>query len=257
MIKDAYGNTRFFGTYRGVVVDTADPLNKSRVKLRIPQVLANEVTDWAWFVNTPGTNSVIPKTGDGVWVQFEGGDPSYPIWIGTFEPIASTLTAGTTGATGSTGQTGAGGYYGAWYDIQTQTITTPSVGQPVLIRKRDIENGFFVIDDSKITASNTGIYNLAFSFQLHNTGGGGSGSTVEIWLVKNGVAVPDSNTRVAVPTNNPYTVAAWNFFKDMSAGDNIQVYWATDNVHIVLQYNTGSMGGPVIPSSIITVNQVG
>jgi hypothetical protein len=88
MIKDAYGNTRFFGTYRGVVVDTSDPLNQNRVKLRIPQVLANEVTDWAWFVNTPGNNLVLPKAGDGVWVQFEGGDPSYPIWIGTFNPIA-------------------------------------------------------------------------------------------------------------------------------------------------------------------------
>jgi hypothetical protein len=96
MIKDAYGNTRFFGTYRAVVVDNVDPLNKGRVKLRIPQVLANEVTDWAWFVNTPGNIFVAPSVGEGVWAQFEGGDPSYPIWLGVFNqtsqatPVVST-----------------------------------------------------------------------------------------------------------------------------------------------------------------------
>lgn len=87
MIKDAYGNTRFFGVYRGVVVETNDPLSKGRIKLRVPQVLANEITDWAWFVHIPGNTFVLPSIGAGVWVQFEGGDPAYPIWIGTFEQL--------------------------------------------------------------------------------------------------------------------------------------------------------------------------
>jgi hypothetical protein len=95
MIKDAYGNTRFFGTYRAVVVDNVDPLNKGRVKLRIPQVLANEVTDWAWFVNTPGNTFVAPSVGEGVWAQFEGGDPSYPIWLGTFNSASTVIEPAT------------------------------------------------------------------------------------------------------------------------------------------------------------------
>jgi hypothetical protein len=140
-----------------------------------------------------------------------------------------------------------------------QIVSTPSVGQPVLVRNTDatITNGFSVVNGSQIVAANNGKYNVAFSFQLHNRGGGGSGGTAEIWLAKNGSYLPDSNTKIAVNTNSPYVVAAWNYFVPLNAGDNVQIYWATDNQNIVLEYNTGAMGGPAIPSTIITVNQVG
>jgi hypothetical protein len=87
MIKDAYGNSRFYGIYRGVVRDNADPLNKTRVKVQVPQVLADAVTEWAWPVNTLGLAPVIPNVSQGVWVMFEGGDPSYPVWLGIFGEV--------------------------------------------------------------------------------------------------------------------------------------------------------------------------
>ena len=129
----------------------------------------------------------------------------------------------------------------------------------MLVRTTDAlcTNGFSVVNNSRITAQYSGIYNLAFSFQLHNRGGGGSGTSAEIWLTKGGVSIPDTNTRIAVNTNSPYVVAAWNFFVPINAGEYVEVYWATDNLNIVLEHNTGSMGGPSIPSTIITINQVG
>jgi len=85
MIKDAYGNPRFFGLYRGVVVDNNDPTpSLNRVKLKIPQVLFDATTGWAWPVEASGANMVKPEVGQGVWVMFEGGDPSFPIWTGVF-----------------------------------------------------------------------------------------------------------------------------------------------------------------------------
>jgi hypothetical protein len=94
MIKDSYGNTRFFGVYRGIVSNVQDPLSKNRVKVQVPQILANNETQWAWPV---GFVSSIPKPGQGVWVQFEGGDPSYPIWHGSFtDNLASTISTATT-----------------------------------------------------------------------------------------------------------------------------------------------------------------
>jgi hypothetical protein len=87
MIKDTYGNPRFYGVYRGVVKDNADPLNKGRVKVQVPQVLSNAVTEWAWPVNTLGVTLVAPELAQGVWVMFEGGDPSYPVWLGTFGEV--------------------------------------------------------------------------------------------------------------------------------------------------------------------------
>jgi hypothetical protein len=39
---------RFYGIYRGICVDVKDPLSKSRIRTRVPQVLGTEATDWAW-----------------------------------------------------------------------------------------------------------------------------------------------------------------------------------------------------------------
>lgn len=85
MIKDEFGNRRFFGVYRGVVYSTADPLNKGRVKLKVPQVMASAVTGWAWpIADVSNIQSSVPLVGEGVFVMFEGGDPSFPLWSGKF-----------------------------------------------------------------------------------------------------------------------------------------------------------------------------
>ncbi len=79
--------TRHYGKYRGKVTDTADPLKKGRVKVTVPAVLG-DLESWAMpCVPYTGTNAghyFIPETDAGVWVEFEGGDVSYPIWTGGF-----------------------------------------------------------------------------------------------------------------------------------------------------------------------------
>ena len=77
------------------------------------------------------------------------------------------------------------------------------------------------------------------------------------FVVKNGLEVTNTNTRITVNTNSPYVVAAWNFFTSMTSGDYVEIYWASDNLNITMPNYTSSMGGPAIPSAIVTVNQVG
>ena len=84
MIIDSSGNRRFFGVYRGTVTSSKDPDNKRRIKATVPQVLGTEPTDWAWPIDSSTAYPEPPKVGQGVWVMFEGGDPSFPIWSGTF-----------------------------------------------------------------------------------------------------------------------------------------------------------------------------
>ncbi len=126
-------------------------------------------------------------------------------------------------------------------------------GFPVKLRTTAAASGFSILNDSKIKAQYPGVYDFQFSFQFHNIGGGGSGVTVEIWLVINGDQVPDTNTRVTVNTNSPYVVSAWDFIVPVEAGDEVQIYWATDNYKIEMTATTSTMGGPNIPSSIVTV----
>lgn len=93
MIKDESGNRRFFGIYRGIVTNNADPLNRGRLKLVIPQVLLEEETGWAWAMVAPGSQILTPNVGEGVWVTFEGGDPSYPIWMGLFSEAPTNVAS--------------------------------------------------------------------------------------------------------------------------------------------------------------------
>ncbi len=81
---------RFYGKYRGFVVENADPENLGRLKLRVPSVLGNEVvTGWAMPCVPYGGDAnqgmlFIPEVDAGVWMEFEEGDLEFPIWVGTF-----------------------------------------------------------------------------------------------------------------------------------------------------------------------------
>ena len=81
---------RFYGKYRGFVVENADPENLGRLKLRVPSVLGDEVvTGWAMPCVPYGGDAnqgmlFIPEVDAGVWVEFEEGDLEFPIWVGTF-----------------------------------------------------------------------------------------------------------------------------------------------------------------------------
>ena len=77
---------RFFGKYRGTVVDNQDPLNMGRIKARVPEVLADVDTGWALPAAPYGGNGTglytVPAVDAGVWIEFEAGDVSRPIWSG-------------------------------------------------------------------------------------------------------------------------------------------------------------------------------
>ena len=77
----------YLGKYRGLVTDNQDPTNRGRIRVRVPAVLDNQRV-WAMpCVPYAGDNIgsyAMPQVGSGVWVEFEGGDPSYPIWTGCF-----------------------------------------------------------------------------------------------------------------------------------------------------------------------------
>ncbi len=82
-----YIRNRFFGKYRGIVKDNNDPTNRGRIKVSVPAVL-QDLEVWAmpclpYTGNNAGTY-LIPEVNAGVWVEFEGGDPSFAIWTGGY-----------------------------------------------------------------------------------------------------------------------------------------------------------------------------
>jgi len=79
--------SRFFGKYRGLVVDNNDPTGRGRLKVKVPGVMGQTAV-WALpCVALAGPAMglfTLPDIGTTVWVEFEQGEASYPIWVGCF-----------------------------------------------------------------------------------------------------------------------------------------------------------------------------
>lgn len=80
---------RHLGKYRGFVTDNDDPDNLGRVRATVPRLLGDKETGWALpaFIYGGAAEQglfAVPDVGAGVWIEFEGGDLSYPIWTGTW-----------------------------------------------------------------------------------------------------------------------------------------------------------------------------
>jgi len=80
--------SRFYGKYRGKVEQNLDPENRGRIQVSVPAVLGKGSLSWAMpcapFAGSGVGFFAVPPTGASIWVEFEGGDPDYPIWSGGF-----------------------------------------------------------------------------------------------------------------------------------------------------------------------------
>src|SRR5271166_5852979 len=78
----------FYGKYRGVVIDNIDPIQIGRILAQVPDVLDEVPSRWALpSVPAAGIQAgmfIVPPIGAQVWIEFERGDPDYPIWTGGF-----------------------------------------------------------------------------------------------------------------------------------------------------------------------------
>ena len=77
---------RFYGKYRGIVQDNNDPSNMGRIKANVDEVLGSQVSPWALPCTPYAADGegqyTVPPVGAGVWIEFEAGDPSRPVWTG-------------------------------------------------------------------------------------------------------------------------------------------------------------------------------
>jgi Type VI secretion system/phage-baseplate injector OB domain len=86
-LVERVGST-YYGKYRGIVSDVADPENRCRIRATVPAVLGEQVCGWAmpalpWAGNGHGV-VMLPAVGSGVWIEFEAGRLNNPIWSGAW-----------------------------------------------------------------------------------------------------------------------------------------------------------------------------
>lgn len=116
-------NGKYYGKYRGVVVNNIDPMMVGRLQVQVSDVKGLNVSTWAMpCVPLAGLQNgmyALPIIGSGVWIEFEQGDPDYPIWVGCF--------------------------WGAGTEVPALARATPP-GTPAITMQTPLQNGVTISD---------------------------------------------------------------------------------------------------------------
>lgn len=84
---------KYWGKYRGMVIANEDPERRGRIMVQVPDVTGLTPGTWAMpcvpFTGKQSGMWCVPQVGAGVWVEYEQGDPDFPIWTGGWWPSAA------------------------------------------------------------------------------------------------------------------------------------------------------------------------
>ena len=218
---------RFYGKYRGIVVDNQDPAKLGRLKLNVPSVLGSDVvTGWA----TPcapygGADDIgflfIPDVGAGVWAEFEEGDLEFPIWSGSFwsQPNSDTeIPKPNDGSDGSEES--------SVQDPPTSKIIKTAKGHTLQFEDADGSEMILLREGAKghfLTMDANGITVITVTDPNDNT----KNNTIK--MTSDGITVTDSNTNTIVMNSDGITVTDKNTNKIEMTSDGITMTDKTTN----------------------------
>ena len=87
---DAVAADGHVGRYRALVADNVDPMQEHRLNVNIPEVLGDDTTAWAKAApDLAAADFAVPDNCTEVWIEFESGDPNYPIGDGVASRVLS------------------------------------------------------------------------------------------------------------------------------------------------------------------------
>lgn len=88
---------RHHGKFRGTVIDNIDPMQMGRLIVQVADVSNILPSTWAMpcmpFGGIQSGMFAVPAIGSGVWIEYEQGDPDYPIWVGCYWGSAADVPA--------------------------------------------------------------------------------------------------------------------------------------------------------------------
>ena len=150
--------------------------------------------------------------------------------------------------------------YGAFSDATDQTGNV-SAGTAITFDTVDVVDSVTLVDDTKITVPDDGIYNLQFSIQFKNIDNAQHDATV--WLKINGSDLSNSATQYTIPARKSagiygYNVASLTFMLDLNANDYVEIYWVPTSTNVTIEHLPASVSPayPAIPSVIACMLQV-
>jgi hypothetical protein len=144
---------------------------------------------------------------------------------------------------------------GLFYSTTDQTAAATNTGYPIKFENTYIGNGVSIAgaDNTQITVTADGVYNFQVTLQTAHT----NSSAVQVWtwINKNGTDVTYGGQQQTIVGNANQPVY-WNFSIDLTAGQYIEMYWATADLSLSLDSTAPTSPHPGIPSTIVAVSFV-
>jgi hypothetical protein len=135
----------------------------------------------------------------------------------------------------------------------TSSITpTQNVSGAFTYNNVNQSNGIELISGSKITFSNNGIYNITVLGQIFTQ----TGATIDLWLKKDGLNVPNSAIKIGPTSNNTHLVSSYNITENINSGSYIELMYQSNQSNTQFQFITASGNIPAAPSIHANVIQI-
>lgn len=145
--------------------------------------------------------------------------------------------------------------YAMFSSTQTQTVGAIATATPVTFNiTEDSWQVYKSSDNANFSVGLTGDYLIELSMLVSTTSG--SNKHVEVWVRKNNVNVPRSNTKVEIATSGQEQTLAVPFILDLNTTDKFTIMWASDTTSAQLLWTQNTSYSPSVPSVIMTITKV-
>lgn len=143
-----------------------------------------------------------------------------------------------------------------FYSTVTQTNPVANAVNIIAFNNAAINVGITLVAGSQIVVSKTANYNFQFVLQADKTDGGTD--LADVWLRRNGVDYPDTNSQFSITGGLGVLVASWNFTLALTAGDNVQIAWQSTDTALRFLSVPAQVAPvrPVTPSARCTIIQL-
>lgn len=140
------------------------------------------------------------------------------------------------------------------YDTTSQTLTAANTAKAVTFGTNYFNNAIVVVGGSKLTANATGIYNFDFTANLQSTTA--ASKTVQFWVRYQGSNVKYSARPVTIAGVGTQVVVGTSFSMSMTAGQYLEIIWASPDTGVALQAIAPSAPYPGTASAFMGITFV-
>jgi len=104
---------------------------------------------------------------------------------------------------------------------------------------------------TQITPLYSGVYNFELSVELTSTNA--NSKELSFWVRRSGVDIANTGRLHVVSGSGGVDDFEYSFTLDLTAGQYVELMWATDDTGITIDYQAAASPRPAVPSTLLTV----